>query len=488
MLAGRYPSDEFAELGPARLGPVVRHAHRPPGRATAGRHLGRHHPDRGLYGVFLAAGDGPGRRVGELDEEMVYESRVGDVFTLGTCTWRIEDITHDQVLVTPAPGLPVGCRSGRATRSAGRPSWAGRSGRSSARSRRSTPGRTRAGQAAGLDEWAADNLLDYLRSSARRPAPCRRPDHRRRAVPRRARRLAGRRPVPVRRPVHAPWALCVRARMRERFGVDVQAMHGDDGIVFRLPDLEFDDIDGGAERGVGRELLDLVTLDPDDVHGLVTEEIGGSALFAARFRECAARALLLPRRRPDRRSRCGSSASAPAQLLEVASQYPTFPIVLEAVRECVQDVFDVPGLVDLMRGSARARSPSSTSRAPARRRSRSRCSSATSRSSSTRATPAGRASGRGARPRPRLLADLLGPSEGLALRDLLDPHAIARPSPSCNDSPPSGPPRRRGPARPAAHARPAAGRRHPRAVPRERPGDDVPAWLATLVGASRSSR
>ena len=137
--------------------------------------------------------------------------------------------------------------------------------------------------------------------------------------------------------------------MRDRFGVDVQAMHGDDGIVLRLPDLELDDVDGVRERGVGRELLDLVTLDPDDVRGLVTDEIGGSALFAARFRECAARALLLPRRRPDRRQPLWQQRQRASQLLEVASQYPTFPIVLEAVRECVQDVFDVPGLVDLMR-------------------------------------------------------------------------------------------------------------------------------------------
>ena len=150
--------------------------------------------------------------------------------------------------------------------------------------------------------------------------------------------------------VHAPWALAVSARMRDRFGVDVQAMHGDDGIVLRLPDLEFEDLDGVRERGVGRELLDLVTLDPDDVRALVTEEIGGSALFAARFRECAGRALLLPKRRPDRRQALWQQRLRASQLLEVASQYPSFPIVLEAVRECVNDVFDVPSLVTLLRG------------------------------------------------------------------------------------------------------------------------------------------
>ncbi len=264
-------------------------------------------PDRGLYAVFLATGEGTGRRVGELDEEMVYESRVGDVFTLGTSTWRIEDITHDRVLVTPAPGQP-GAPAVLEGRPAGPASRAGPAVGAFVREIVGlTPARARARVvAAGLDEWATDNLLAYL--DEQREATGHVPDDRT-IVVERFRDEIGDWRVAVHSPfggqVHAPWALCVSARMRERFGVDVQAMHGDDGIVFRLPDLEFE----GDGRGVGAELLDLVRLDPDEVYDLVTTEIGGSALFAARFRECASRALLLPRRRPTGASPCGSSAS-----------------------------------------------------------------------------------------------------------------------------------------------------------------------------------
>src|SRR5918993_2886022 len=352
MLAGRYPSEEFAELRARitwdRLSDILT------GRRGAQRLAvtsGGTIPDRGLYAVFLATGEGPGRRVGELDEEMVYESRVGDLFTLGTSTWRIEDITHDRVLVTPAPGLPGRLPFWKGD-SLGRPAELGRAVGAFVREvvGLSAPAARDRVMAAGLDEWAADNLLGYLREQ--REATGHVPDDRTIVVERFRDELGDWR-VAVHSPfgaqVHAPWALAVSARMRERFGVDVQAMHGDDGIVLRLPDLELDDVAGVGERGVGRELLDIVTLDPDDVRGLVTEEIGGSALFAARFRECAARALLLPRRRPDRRQPLWQQRQRASQLLQVASQYPSFPIVLEAVRECVQDVFDVPGLVDLMR-------------------------------------------------------------------------------------------------------------------------------------------
>ena len=304
MLAGRYPSEEFAELR-ARI-TWDRLADTLTGRRGAQRLAvtsGGTIPDRGLYAVFLATGEGPGRRVGELDEEMVYESRVGDLFTLGTSTWRIEDITHDRVLVTPAPGQPGKLPFWKGD-SLGRPAELGRAVGAFVREVEAlTPdaARTRV-MAAGLDDWAADNLLTYLREQ--REATGHVPDDRTIVVERFRDELGDWR-VAIHSPfgaqVHAPWALAVSARMRDRFGVDVQAMHGDDGIVLRLPDLEFEDLDGVRERGVGRELLDLVTLDPDDVRALVTEEIGGSALFAARFRECAARALLLPRRQPGRR-------------------------------------------------------------------------------------------------------------------------------------------------------------------------------------------
>ncbi len=386
-------------------------------------------PDRGLYGVFLATGEGPGRRVGELDEEMVYESRVGDVFTLGTSTWRIEDITHDRVLVTPAPGLPGRLPFWKGD-SLGRPAELGRAVGAFVREVEAlTPEAARARvMAAGLDDWAADNLLGYLREQ--REATGHVPDDRTIVVERFRDELGDWRVVihsPFGAQVHAPWALAVSARMRERFGVDVQAMHGDDGIVLRLPDLELDEVDGVRERGVGRELLDLVTLDPDDVRALVTDEIGGSALFAARFRECAARALLLPRRRPDRRQPLWQQRQRASQLLEVASQYPTFPIVLETVRECVQDVFDVPGLVDLMRdiGSRRVTVVEVESSTPSPF-AKSLLFGYVAQFLYEGDSPLAERRAAALALDPSLLAELLGRSEGLALRDLLDAEQIAR--------------------------------------------------------------
>ena len=434
MLAGRYPSDEFAELRPRLVWDRV--TGMLTGRRGAQRLAvtsGGTIPDRGLYGVFLAGAEGVGRRVGELDEEMVYESRVGDVFTLGTTSWRIEDITHDRVLVTPAPGLPGRLPFWKGD-TIGRPSELGQAVGRFVREVVALPSakaRERVAMA-GLDEWATDNLLAYL--DEQKQATRHLPSDRTIVVERFRDELGDWRVAvlsPFGAPVHAPWALCVSARMRERFGVDVQAMHGDDGIVFRLPDLEFDAIgdDGEATGGVAgmAELMSLVLLEPDEVHDLVTEQIGGSALFAARFRECAARALLLPRRRPDRRQALWQQRQRSAQLLEVASQYPSFPIVLEAVRECVQDVFDVPGLVDLM---TRIRSREVT----------------TVDVETTQPSPFARSLTFGyvaqyiyegdsplAERRaaalsldPTLLAELLGRGDGLSLRDLLDPEAVAR--------------------------------------------------------------
>ena len=426
MLAGRYPSDEFAELRPRIVWDRVTDTLS--GRRGAQRLAvtsGGTIPDRGLYAVFLASGEGPGRRVGELDEEMVYESRVGDVFTLGTSTWRIEDITHDRVLVTPAPGqagkLPFWKgdqqgRPGRARPGPRRPSCA--------RSSASRPERARARvTAAGLDEWAADNLIGYL--TEQKDATRHVPDDRT-IVVERFRDEIGDWRVAVLSPfggqVHAPWALCVAARMRERFGIDVQAMHGDDGIVFRLPDLEFED--GAA---VGQQLVELVTLEPEEVSELVTQEIGGSALFAARFRECAARALLLPRRRPDKRQPLWQQRQRAAQLLEVASQYPSFPIVLEAVRECVQDVFDVPGLVELM-GDIRSRAVKvvdveSSQPSPF---AKSLVFGYVAQYLYEGDSPLAERRAAALALDPSLLSELLGQGEALALRDLLDPEAVAR--------------------------------------------------------------
>ncbi|HET7761608.1 MAG TPA: helicase-related protein, partial [Phycicoccus sp.] len=430
MLAGRYPSEDFAELRARitwdRLSDTLT------GRRGAQRLAvtsGGTIPDRGLYAVFLATGEGPGRRVGELDEEMVYESRVGDLFTLGTSTWRIEDITHDRVLVTPAPGLP-GRLPFWTGDSLGRPAELGRAVGAFVREVESLSPEAarRRVMAAGLDAWAADNLLTYLREQ--REATGHVPDDRTIVVERFRDELGDWR-IAVHSPfgaqVHAPWALAVSARLRDRFGVDVQAMHGDDGIVLRLPDLELDELDGIGRRGVGRELLDLVTLDPDDVRGLVTEEIGGSALFAARFRECAARALLLPRRRPDRRQPLWQQRQRASQLLEVASRYPTFPIVLEAVRECVQDVFDVPGLVALMRDVAGRRvtvvDVESSTPSPF---AKSLLFGYVAQFLYEGDSPLAERRAAALALDPSLLAELLGTSEGLALRDLLDAEQIAR--------------------------------------------------------------
>src|SRR5690606_7016002 len=292
-----------------------------------------------------------------LDEEMVYESRVGDVFTLGTTSWRIEDITHDQVLVTPAPGQ-IGRLPFWKGEAQGRPAELGAAVGAFVRKTAGLPREAALEELTGrgLDPWAADNLVTYLQDQ--REATAHLPDDRTVVVERFRDEIGDWRVVihsPWGRPVHGPWALCIAARMRERYGTDVQALAADDGIVLRLPDLGAWDESGSRadsreeQTRLDAEIAELLMLDPDEVPDLVTQEIGGSALFASRFRECAARALLLPRRNPGKRQPLWQQRQRSAQLLEVASRYPTFPIVLEAVREVVQDVYDVEALVDLMR-------------------------------------------------------------------------------------------------------------------------------------------
>jgi ATP-dependent Lhr-like helicase len=339
MLAGRYPSDDFAELRPRLVWDRV--AGTLTGRPGAQRLAvtsGGTIPDRGLFGVFLAGGEGTSR-VGELDEEMVYESRVGEVFTLGSTSWRIVDITHDRVLVVPAPGVPgkLPFWHGDAL---GRPLELGRAlGKFVRELDALEVGAARARlTASGLDEWAATNLLSYL--AEQKAATGQLPDDRTMVVERFRDELGDWRVVvhsPFGAQVHAPWALAIAARLRERYGVDVQAMHADDGIVLRIPETD------------EAPPAQLAMLAPDEVEDAVTREVGGSALFASRFRECAARALLLPRRRPDRRTPLWQQRQRSAQLLSVAGEYGSFPIVLETMRECLQDVFDVPGLIELMR-------------------------------------------------------------------------------------------------------------------------------------------
>ena len=346
LLSGRYPSEEFAELRPRvvwdRVGSTLTGR---PGAQRLAVTSGGTIPDRGLFGVFLVSGTkGPGRRVGELDEEMVYESRVGDVFALGATSWRIEDITHDQVLVSPAPGIPGRLPFWKGD-SLGRPAELGAAIGSLHRELAGLPDpQARAlVQQHGLDAFAADNLVRYV--AEQREATQVVPSDTTLLVERFRDELGDWRLVvhsPYGTPVHAPWALAINARLRERYGIDGQAMAADDGIVIRIPDTDADPPSG-----------DVIVFEADEIDDLVTREVGGSALFAARFRECSARALLLPRRDPGRRSPLWQQRQRAAQLLEVAVKYPSFPMVLEAVRECLQDVYDLPALVKLMRATAR---------------------------------------------------------------------------------------------------------------------------------------
>ncbi|TQK51458.1 ATP-dependent Lhr-like helicase [Streptomyces sp. SLBN-118] len=363
MLAGRYPSDAFAELRPRVVWDRV--AGTVTGRPGAQRLAvtsGGTIPDRGLFGVFLAGADPKkgGGRVGELDEEMVYESRVGDVFTLGTTSWRIEDITRDRVLVSPAPGVPGRLPFWKGDQ-LGRPLELGRAVGAFLREVGGlTPEDARLRLlAAGLDAWAADNVLAYLDEQRRACGHV--PDDRTILVERFRDELGDWRVVihsPFGAQVHAPWALALGARLAERYGMDTQVMHADDGIVLRLPDADLMGLDlldqdpvhldttyDSEQAPVGA--ADAV-FDKGEINQIVTDQVGGSALFASRFRECAARALLLPRRSPGRRTPLWQQRQRAAQLLQVASEFGSFPIVLEAVRECLQDVFDVPGLTELM--------------------------------------------------------------------------------------------------------------------------------------------
>ncbi|HYG93551.1 MAG TPA: ATP-dependent helicase, partial [Nocardioides sp.] len=340
LLSGRYPSDEFAELRPRIIwdrvtGTITSR----PGAQRLAVTSGGTIPDRGLFGVFLVGAEGPGKRVGELDEEMVYESRVGDVFALGATSWRIEDITHDRVLVSPAPGVPGRLPFWKGD-TLGRPAELGAAIGEFTRELAAQP-RHQAEQQArqhGLDEWAAGNLVGYLHEQLEATNVL--PSDTTLLVERFRDELGDWRLVlhsPYGTPVHAPWALAINARLRERYGVDGQAMASDDGIVIRIPDTDAEP--PGAE---------LVAFEPDEVDQVVTREVGGSALFAARFRECAARALLLPRRDPGRRSPLWQQRQRAASLLEVASRYPSFPILLETVRECLNDVYDLPALTTLL--------------------------------------------------------------------------------------------------------------------------------------------
>ena len=334
MLAGRYPSDEFAELRPRLVwdrsaGTLTAR----PGAKMLAVTSGGTIPDRGLYGVFTPEGS----RVGELDEEMVYESRVGETFLLGATTWRIQDITRDRVVVTPAPGVPgrMPFWHGDAV---GRPYELGAAVGEFTRNL-TARGDDELRSACGLDDLAISNLRAYVEEEREATGGLLPTD--RQIVVERFRDELGDWRVAVLSPfgarVHAPWGLAIETRLRRQMDVEAQAIWSDDGIIVRLPEAE------------EAPAIDAVLVDPDDLEELVVDAVGSSALFAARFRENAARALLLPRRRPGSRTPLWQLRQRAADLLGVASKYGSFPVLLETYRECLRDVFDLPALTGLLR-------------------------------------------------------------------------------------------------------------------------------------------
>ncbi len=342
LLAGRYPSDEFSELRPRlvwnRVNDTVRARD---GSKRLAVTSGGTIPDRGLFGVFLP----DGTRVGELDEEMVYESRPGETFLLGASTWRIEDITFERVTVTPAPGEPGKMPFWHGDRP-GRPLELGRALGAFVRELRAqTPEQATVTlrKEYALDELAAANLMQYLDEQAEATGVV--PDDRTVVVERFRDEIGDWRICilsPFGTPVHAPWAMAIERRLTDQYDLPVESMWGDDGIVMRLPEAA-DELP-----------VEAFLIEPEDIEELVVSTLPQTALFSSRFRECAGRALLLPRRRPDQRTPLWQQRQRAADLLAVAAKYPTFPILLEASRECLQDVFDVPALRDVL-GQLRSR-------------------------------------------------------------------------------------------------------------------------------------
>jgi len=334
LLSGRYPSDRFSGLRPRIVWDRVRHTVRArEGAQRVAVQSGGTIPDRGLFGVFLPGGG----RVGELDEEMVYESRVGECFVLGASTWRIEEITVDRVVVTPAPGEPAKTPFWRGDRP-GRPLELGRAVGAFTREVAALEPDAAATRlaAAGLDARAAANLRAYLAEQAEATGAL--PDDRTIVVERFPDEIGDWRVcvlTPFGARVHAPWALAIEERLA-RADLPVQVLWSDDGIILRLPD---------AVEDIASELL---VPDPAELDDLIVERLPATSLFASKFRENAARALLLPRRRPGERTPLWQQRQRAADLLEVASEFPSFPILLETSRECLRDVFDVAALREVL--------------------------------------------------------------------------------------------------------------------------------------------
>jgi len=339
LLAGRYPSEEFRDLKPRivwdRIADTLRARD---GAQRLAVTNGGTIPDRGLFGVFLP----DGTRVGELDEEMVYETRPGETFILGASTWRIEDVSFDRVIVNPAPGEPGKMPYWHGDR-LGRPLELGRAVGEFLRTIREQQVESPAAAESTLqtqhclDPLASRNLLAYVSEQVEATGTL--PDDRTIVIERFRDDIGDWRICihsPFGTPVHAPWAIALENRLMERLGIPVETMYGDDGIVLRLPEA--------IDRVPVEELL----IDPDEITEELVAAVPQTALFAARFRECAARALLLPRRRPDQRTPLWQQRQRAADLLAVAAKYPSFPMLLETSRECLQDVFDVPALRDVL--------------------------------------------------------------------------------------------------------------------------------------------
>ena len=342
LLSGRYPSEEFSELRPRLVWDRVNDTLRArDGSRRLAVTSGGTIPDRGLFGVFLP----DGTRVGELDEEMVYESRPGETFVLGASTWRIEDITFERVIVTPAPGQPGKMPYWHGDRP-GRPLELGRAlGAFQREMRALEPDQALHTLSTdyALDAFAANNVVQYLQEQADATGVV--PDDRTVVVERFRDEIGDWRVCilsPFGTPVHAPWAMAIERRLIDRYDMPVETMWSDDGIVLRLPEA------------ADQLPIDELIIDPDDIDELVVSSLPQTSLFSARFRECAARALLLPRRRPDRRTPLWQQRQRAADLLAVAAKYPSFPILLETSRECVQDVFDLPALREVL-GQLRSR-------------------------------------------------------------------------------------------------------------------------------------
>ncbi len=349
MLSGRYPSDEFAELRPRITWD------RESGVLTARRGTKRLAivnggviPDRGLYGVFLADGgnEKTSKRVGELDEEMVFEAREGEIFVLGASSWRITEITHDRVMVVPAPGQPGkmpfwhGDRVGRSVELGRGIGALVRSVDKSSDEEASE----RLIRENALDPRAAANLVRYVREQAEEPN--RVPTDRTLVVERFLDEVGDHRICflsPFGARVHAPLAISIALKAREELGLVAETVYTDDGIILRFPESD--------EPPALGPLLPSA----EEVEDLLVRAIGETPLFASHFRECAARALLLPRRHPGRRSPLWAQRKRSADLLQVASRYGSFPMLLETYRECLQDVFDVPALVELLRDVAKGK-------------------------------------------------------------------------------------------------------------------------------------